>query len=461
DVFKLDDYDDADFEVGDADDDDTDDYEDYEIGKKRKRSETATSDTDPNHPKQTKLRLKTEGGEAFILDESTSHLSQSQSSRVIGTFGRRDRGAREGLPAYHKRVSAQLDSDDELMLQMREKGYSDRQISDKLAKDGRVRYDQKSISTRIMRIRLAQAENFDFLLQEGYKEWEFEDDQRLVEAYALADIEISYEIERIRAWRFRKVSEYMRRLHKDSLFSANACRVRYGQLTSGKARIPCAVDDDPETRREELETFCMSREAAREKEAAEKETQEALEKRIKDAVKIKHAQKAEEIANKRAAKETEKAQRAMQRAAQAQLRLQKAAENQKAKTQRNAQIKNAAVPPKKHAKKPRTDADAPAQSSTQAKDDSDTVDPRSYLNMADLATLCANRGLPTAGTKRQLVASLADADMEWTHEQLRKMCKAKGLNAGGSKVVMRYQLALKAAQMCPSFEAGMKAAEEA
>lgn len=61
------------------------------------------------------------------------------------------------------------------MMNMREKGFSDRQIADKLAKDGRVRYDQKSISTRIMRIRLAQADNVDFLLREGYKEWEFED----------------------------------------------------------------------------------------------------------------------------------------------------------------------------------------------------------------------------------------------------------------------------------------------
>jgi hypothetical protein len=61
------------------------------------------------------------------------------------------------------------------MMAMREKGFSDRQIADRLAKEGRVRYDQKSISTRIMRIRLAQAGNVDFLLKEGYKEWEFED----------------------------------------------------------------------------------------------------------------------------------------------------------------------------------------------------------------------------------------------------------------------------------------------
>ena len=60
-------------------------------------------------------------------------------------------------------------------MKMREKGYSDRQIADKLAKDGRVRYDPKSISTRIMRIKLAQAINVDEQLKEGYKEWEFED----------------------------------------------------------------------------------------------------------------------------------------------------------------------------------------------------------------------------------------------------------------------------------------------
>ena len=265
----------------------------------------------------------------------------------------------------------------------------------------------------------------------------------------------------------------MRRLDKDSLFSANACRIRYGELTSGTARIPCDVDDDPDTRREELEVFRLSREAEREREAAEKETRETMEKRVKDVVKIKNAQKAEEIANKRAQKEQEKAQRAMQRAAQAQLRMQKATENQKAKMERNAQIKKATSTPKRRGKKAKlTDADtsekptppktasSKAASSKASKEDSDTVDPRSYLNMTDLTTLCASRGLPTDKAKKELVASLIDADMEWNHDQLRKMCKAKRLNAGGTKTVMRYQLALKAAQSCPSFEAGMKATKE-
>jgi hypothetical protein len=263
----------------------------------------------------------------------------------------------------------------------------------------------------------------------------------------------------------------MRRLDKASNFSASACRVRYNQLISGTARMPCEVDDDPEARREELEAFCRSREAEREKKAAEKETREALEKRVKDEVKIKNAQKAEEIANRRATKEQEKADRALQRAAQAQLRTQKAAANQKAKTERNAQIKKAATTPKKRSKEAKTDADADAPAKATAfkaksskalklKEDSETVDPRSYLNMTDLTNLCANRGLPTDRSKKELVASLVDADTEWNHDQLKKMCKAKGLNAGGTKAVMRYQLALKAAQSCPSFETGMRAAEE-
>ena len=108
------------------------------------------------------------------MDEDNSFL-YTKPSRKPGTFGRHDRRKGESLPAYHKRVTHELDSDDELMMTMREKGFSDRQIADKLAKDGRVRYDQKSISTRIMRIRLAQCENVDFLLKEGYKEWEYAD----------------------------------------------------------------------------------------------------------------------------------------------------------------------------------------------------------------------------------------------------------------------------------------------
>jgi hypothetical protein len=128
----------------------------------------------PTTPTGSAARMQFESADASFHDEDNTVLTKP-SSRVPGTFGRRNRQKGDTLPAYHKRVTHELDSDDELMMEMRDKGYSDRQIADRLAKDGRIRYDQKSISTRIMRIRLAQAENVDFLLKEGYKEWEFQD----------------------------------------------------------------------------------------------------------------------------------------------------------------------------------------------------------------------------------------------------------------------------------------------
>ena len=149
-------------------------YENSRIGQKRKRSPIPSLQDTNALFQSTEMRSKVEDDDTFILDDGSA-LVTKPSTRVPGTFGHGKRQKSESMPAYHKRVTHELDSDDELIMQMREKGFSDRQIADKLAKDGRVRYDQKSISTRIMRIRLAQAENVEILLREGYKEWEFED----------------------------------------------------------------------------------------------------------------------------------------------------------------------------------------------------------------------------------------------------------------------------------------------
>lgn len=271
------------------------------------------------------------------------------------------------------------------------------------------------------------------------------------------------------------------------MFSANACRARYSQLMSGTARIPCGIDDDPDARFAELEEFRLSREAARDKEADERETQEAMEKRVRDAARIESAQKAEETANKRATIEQEKANRALQRAAAAQLRSQKAAEIQKAKVERNAQIQKAASAPKKAASAPKKAASAPkkaasapkkqptahatagpskpptrkATAAAKIKQDPEPVDPRSYLNTIDLISMCADRGLTAKNTtKKELLATLIDADMEYTHDELRRMCKAKGIIPSGTKTVMRYQLAMNAAQMHASYQAALKTVGE-
>ncbi|KAI4943967.1 hypothetical protein J4E91_009115 [Alternaria rosae] len=454
--FKLDGYE----ELGIHEDEDEDVVDDYDpeyddnmTGQKRKRVRT-NNVSKTRGLQRSVIGVQTGDAEAFILDEDNSFLYK-QPLRKPGTFGRHDRRKGESLPAYHKRVTHELDSDDELMMMMREKGFSDRQIADKLAKDGRVRYDQKSISTRIMRIRLAQAENVDFLLKEGYKEWEYADDELLVQAYALADIEVNYELERVRAWRFRKVSEYMRRLNKYALFSAKACRNRYNELIEGTARIPTEVDDDPDARRMEMEEFRMMREKTRTKEQNEKDALEAAEAKIKNDAKVLNAQKAEEIAEKRQAKEIAKAHRAMTRAAQAQIRLARANANRISKSQRNAQLKT-----KTKAQEAKKNKDAsPALTKTKKAAPKDT-DPRSYLSLSDLKKMCESRGLdlPQKMNKDSLVQALVDADGEYNQNDLKKMCRSKGLNTNTSKLVMKQSLALASAKACSSYDAGVAAA---
>ena len=89
DGFKLDGFDTLGLEADEDDEDDFSDYDDAIVGKKRKRAGTEASENDINHSKQVNMRIKAEGGEAFILDEGTSSLANHQSSRVFGTFGRR------------------------------------------------------------------------------------------------------------------------------------------------------------------------------------------------------------------------------------------------------------------------------------------------------------------------------------------------------------------------------------
>jgi DNA polymerase III alpha subunit (gram-positive type) len=297
-----------------------------------------------------------------------------------------------------------------------------------------------------------------------------------MQAFALADIEINYEVERIRAWRFRKVSEYMRRLNKDGLFSETACRERFNALTEGTARIPTNMDDEPEARLMELEAYRTAREEARNKEQAIKDRKEALERKTKEDAKIKNAQKAEEIAQKREQKEKEKAQRAMQRAAAAQVRSQRATENSNARRAHNEKMQKQEAARAKKAAKGKSKGRAKEQENvapkraankssdliafTNAQVTDDTPDPRGFLSLKDLAELCADRGITTSRKgKGQLLSELQDADDEWSAEDLKTMCRPQNLNVTGTKRTMKYHLARKAAEAYPSFRAGVEAAQ--
>lgn len=140
-------------------------------------------------------------------------------------------------------------------------------------------------------------------------------------AFDLADLEIRFEAERLRALRFRKVADWMHRFDKDIKYSSEACRDRYYALANGTARIPSDQDDDPAARKAEMARFCKEREIIRENERMQEENEKDDKKKEKEDVLTKRAKKATEAIKKRQEKERSKAARATEMAAKANIRL--------------------------------------------------------------------------------------------------------------------------------------------
>ncbi|OCK76642.1 hypothetical protein K432DRAFT_408006 [Lepidopterella palustris CBS 459.81] len=400
------------------------------------------------------LRSTFDENSFFLLEETTAPVVRSSTPalNISNHVGVRRMKVAGGHIAYSKPVTADLDSDDELMMTMKEQGYTDLQIAQRLARENRVRYDRKSVATRIYRIKNAQAERVDEMLLEGYKEWQLEDDTLLMAAVEIADAEIEVEIEKIRSWRFKKVADTMRKIDPDVIFSSAACQERYSALVGGTATIPIDLDDDPLQRREELQAYQEAREHAREEEREKKARADHIAKMADEASKLEWAKKMEEAAVRRNAKEQAKAQRAADRYAKHQIAAQNAAANKRRKGEKFGKIK-AIVDENPVFADPAT---AIAINVNLRRIGPNTPDPRSFLSLSDLRTLCTSRSLSKEGRARsELVDRLREADAKWTMEDLKSMCRSKGMNTSGNKNLLRHMLAEVEARPFESYKKSM------
>lgn len=280
-------------------------------------------------------------------------------------------------------------------------------------------------------------------------------DQLLLRAYDIASIEIAYEIERLRAWRFRKTADWMRRMDKTSLFSGKACHARYSALLDGTATIPCDVDDDPAARQAAMASFRATKEASRDA-AREADDAQATQK---ERIRLEAATRQAALSLEKAAKQVAKSQAANARATER-------------ATKKTLQARNA----EEHLRKKEVAAREKAEKQARAEEafklrqdfalshfrdvDEQTPDPRRVLDVADLCTLCRARGLNDHVSRREgeakgvLLGRLRDADWSLRVPALREMVKVKGLPTGGNKAQMVHQLALFAARGCASWVEG-------
>ncbi|KAI1616519.1 hypothetical protein EDD37DRAFT_645653 [Exophiala viscosa] len=141
-----------------------------------------------------------------------------------------------GRPAVAKKISADLDSDDELIVRMKEARYLEKDIAQALVDKGRINYNPKTIGTRWRRLKRALQKRQDDLLDADLTDWHDGDDDVLLQAVAKADAEVQRLKNEIENQKWRMVANNMKNLKPVVNFSQNACRGRYGDLMNGIAK---------------------------------------------------------------------------------------------------------------------------------------------------------------------------------------------------------------------------------
>lgn len=76
-----------------------------------------------------------------------------------------------GRPALAKKVTAEMDSDDELIVKMKQAKYQEKEIAQRLIDEGRTHYHSKTIGTRWARLKKVMQAHNDELLDQDLTDW--------------------------------------------------------------------------------------------------------------------------------------------------------------------------------------------------------------------------------------------------------------------------------------------------
>ena len=76
-----------------------------------------------------------------------------------------------GKPAISKRVVADYDSDDGRIVSLKQQGYTDEYVCQKMIQEGRMRYVAKTVSSRWLRLRRALQQVEDEMLDDELSDW--------------------------------------------------------------------------------------------------------------------------------------------------------------------------------------------------------------------------------------------------------------------------------------------------
>ena len=164
-----------------------------------------------------------------------------------------------------RKITADLDPDDDTIYRMKLEGHADKAIADFLKSQGRVIYSHKTISSRFQRIKEVKAAEMEKELDRGLREWHADDvcikhrilyiqatkqqkDKGLLQAVEAAKKVVQRMKEEADDKYWLIVSQKLQSLQPASHYSKKACEARFRALTNHTAVLPPELEDDPETR---------------------------------------------------------------------------------------------------------------------------------------------------------------------------------------------------------------------
>jgi hypothetical protein len=131
-----------------------------------------------------------------------------------------------GRPAVAKKVTAEMDSDDEIIFSMKNAKFLEKDIAKRLSDEGRTIYNPKTIGTRWARLKKAQQAKQDELLDADLTDWHEGDvssaptlktananslqDDVLYAGLGKAEEYIAQKVKEIESRRWRIVADYVK-----------------------------------------------------------------------------------------------------------------------------------------------------------------------------------------------------------------------------------------------------------
>ncbi|OQO10387.1 hypothetical protein B0A48_03683 [Cryoendolithus antarcticus] len=200
-------------------------------------------------------------------------------------------------------IKRDYDSDDERLIQLKQMGHADTYVATQLAKEGRVKYNARTISGRWQRIRKVLEEKEEEQLDDELTDWHEGEDKTLEGVIQQVERKIQEEKDRLDARKWREVSQHFANVTLKRKYTANACEERWHALMTGTADLPIEQDPDKEGRARKREQRQLERQARRAMAAAEAQEVEDSKQRTRELIEESKAVKKEEAAQVRIEKE--------------------------------------------------------------------------------------------------------------------------------------------------------------